>query len=212
MARLVGHLSGGQDEHFACSACSSLPRRAVAVMRGRCLPPPETWTLRTGPTEDLHLVAHIQAEAFLSLDVSGDTAQQLVALCEPGAALFVLEEAHRSPIAFAALRPAARGISAAVSLVALIPLTPGAFVQVASRLLRAVEEAQQRAGGGRLELSFPDLLPGNNRGSSAELPEAESDTEPREADLDEALGETFPASDPLPYWPGASTAAQPALP
>ena len=181
-------------------------------MRGRCLPPPETWTLRTGPTEDLHLVAHIQAEAFLSLDVGSDAAQQLAALCEPGAALFVLEEAHRSPIAFAALRPATRGLSAAVTLVALIPLTPGAFVQGASRLLRAVEEAQQRAGGGRLELSFPDLLPGHSWVNSAYLPEAEPGTEPREVDLDEALEETFLASDPLPYWPGASTTARPTLP
>lgn len=180
-------------------------------MRGRCLPSPETWRLRTGLSEDLHLVAHIQAEAFLSLEVIGDAAQQLSALCEPGAKLFVLEETHRSPIAFATLRPAAQGTGAAVALVALIPLTPGAFVQVASRLLRAVEEAQQHAVGGRLELSFPDLLPGDNRGNSADLPATEPGTELREADLDEALEETFPASDPLPYWPGASTAARPAL-
>ncbi|AZI44402.1 hypothetical protein EHF33_16125 [Deinococcus psychrotolerans] len=181
-------------------------------MRGRSLTPPETWMLRTGPTEDLHLVAHIQAEAFLSLDVGSDAAQQLAALCEPSAKLFVLEEAHRLPIAFAALRTAGRGINAAVSVVALIPLTPSAFVQVASRLLRAVEEVQQHAGGGRLELFFPDLLPENNRINSADLPEAEPGTEPREVDLDEALEETFLASDPLPYWPGASTAARPALP
>ncbi|GAA4004431.1 hypothetical protein GCM10022631_14270 [Deinococcus rubellus] len=155
----------------------------------RCLPPPETWTIQTGRTDDLHLVAHVQAQAYRSLTGRSEQTQQPTALCEPGTALFVLESECRSPLAFCvwhrhAGRPG----------VALISLTPDAFVQAASRLLRCVEMACGQSGGGCPELDFPNLLPELNRAYSTDLPGDASVTGANEAELSEVLARALPAS------------------
>ncbi|WP_161880946.1 hypothetical protein [Deinococcus alpinitundrae] len=160
-------------------------------------PSPEPWSVRVGLTDDLHLVARVQAEAYLYLDVRGEAARRLTALCEPGAALFVLEGAHRSPLAFAVRRGQAACPGSVVSVAALIPLTPGMFVRAASRLLRCAETVRGEAGGGRLVVDFPELILGRGRSPSAD----------REDVPDSTL-----ASTRLPDWPGAFTAAPLATP
>ena len=152
-----------------------------------CCTPPEPWTVRAGVTDDLRLVARVQAEAYLRLDVRSDAARRLTALCEPGAALFVLE-GRASPLAFAVRRGQAGRPGAAVSVAALLPLTPGAFVWAASRLLRCAETVEGGAGKSRLILDFPELLPAGDWR--------------RSADLEDVLDTAF-ANTRLPDWPGA---------